>query len=182
MVERRQLAVLLRAQPLEPGLAGVDGDPAHPGGGEGGEEVRQHPLRVLLVDPDAALHRDRHRPGRRDHRRGAVGRPAPASCISAAPKQPDCTRSDGQPTLRLISSKPRSAPMRAAARQLPRLGAAELQRQRPLLGVVAEQPRPVPVQHRRRRHHLGIEQRPPGEAAVEEPAVPVGPVHHGRDG
>ena len=35
--------------------------------------------------------------------------------ISAAPKQPDCTRSDGQPTLRLISSNPISRPIAAAA-------------------------------------------------------------------
>ena len=35
--------------------------------------------------------------------------------ISAAPKHPDCTRSDGQPTLRSISSKPKSRPTRAAS-------------------------------------------------------------------
>ena len=70
--------------------------------------------------------------------------------ISAAPKQPDCTRSDGQPTLRLISSKPSSRPTRAAAASVRRLRAAELQRQRPLLRPVAEQPLPVAVQHRRR--------------------------------
>ena len=36
------------------------------------------------------------------------------SRINAAPKQPDCTRSEGQPTFRLISSYPNSAPIRAA--------------------------------------------------------------------
>src|SRR3984957_16343318 len=37
------------------------------------------------------------------------------SAIRQAPKRPSCTRSDGQPALRLISSKPRSAPIRAQA-------------------------------------------------------------------
>ena len=38
------------------------------------------------------------------------------SRIKHAPKRPACTRSEGQPQLRLISSKPCSAPIRAAAR------------------------------------------------------------------
>ena len=57
----------------------------------------------------------------------------------------------------------------------------ELQRQRPLLGVEGEEPRPVAAQHRAGRHHLAIEQRGLGEAAVEEAAVAVSPVHHRRD-
>ena len=40
---------------------------------------------------------------------------SPGDFISAAPKQPDCTRSDGQPTFRLTSSKPSSRPIAAAA-------------------------------------------------------------------
>jgi len=37
------------------------------------------------------------------------------SAIRQAPKRPDCTRSEGQPTLRLISAKPASAAMRLAS-------------------------------------------------------------------
>ena len=37
------------------------------------------------------------------------------STIRQAPKRPSCTRSDGHPTFRLISSKPTSAPMAAQA-------------------------------------------------------------------
>mgnify|MGYP007060992281 CR=1 FL=1 len=33
-----------------------------------------------------------------------------------------------------------------------------------------------------RNHHLGIEQRAPGQQTVKEPAVPVRPVHHGCNG
>ena len=46
----------------------------------------------------------------------------------------------------------------------------------------AEKPLPVPMADCQRRHHLGIEQRMPRQLAVEHPAVPVGPIHHGRNG
>ena len=58
---------------------------------------------------------------------------------------------------------------------------AELQRQRMLGRVETQQPRPVAVQHRARREHLGIKQRPPRQQPMEEPAMPVGPFHHRRD-
>jgi hypothetical protein len=49
-------------------------------------------------------------------------------------------------------------------------------------GIEADQPLAVAVEHRAGRHHLGVEQRPAREQAMEEPAVPVGPFHHRRDG
>src|SRR3984957_16638266 len=90
--------------------------------------------------------------------------PSPTSAGSAirqAPKRPSCTRSDGQPTLRLISSNPASAQMRAqaaAGREPRRVRPAELDRQRMLLGVVAQEARPVAMQYRRGGDHLGVEQ------------------------
>ena len=54
-------------------------------------------------------------------------------------------------------------------------------RDRVLGRVEAEQARAVAMQHGAGRDHLGIEQRPAREQAMEEPAVPVGPLHHGRD-
>ena len=50
--------------------------------------------------------------------------------------------------------------MRAASRELGRLGAAELQRHGMLARIEAQQPLAIAVQHRVRRHHLGVEQRP----------------------
>ena len=49
------------------------------------------------------------------------------------------------------------------------------------LGVEAEQPLAIAMEHRVGRHHLGVEQRAPRQQAMEEPAMPVRPIHHGRD-
>ena len=69
-----------------------------------------------------------------------------------------------------------------AFRQRPRIGTAKLQRHRMLGRIETQQPRPVAMQDRARRQHLGIEQRPARERAMEEPAMPVGPFHHRRHG
>ena len=103
IVERRDVAVLLRRQALQPGLAGVDDEGVDAGGGADVDDGEQAPSRVLVVDADAALD------GGRDlHRRRLIAAMQSAtssgSRIRQAPKRPDCTRSDGQPTLRLISS------------------------------------------------------------------------------
>src|SRR5262245_37508544 len=48
--------------------------------------------------------------------------------------------------------------------------------------IMAEEPRAVAVDHGTGGDHLGIDQRAAREQAVEEPAMPVGPLHHGGDG
>ena len=48
--------------------------------------------------------------------------------------------------------------------------------------IERQQPRAVAVQHRAGGDHLGIEQRAAREQPMEEPAVPVGPFHHRRNG
>ena len=74
-----------------------------PAAAHGVDEIAQACLSVLVVDADAALDRDRHVDAR--SRIAATQSPTSAgSRIRQAPKRPDCTRSDGQPTLRLISS------------------------------------------------------------------------------
>jgi hypothetical protein len=59
------------------------------------------------------------------------------------------------------------------------IGAAELKRHGVLLGAEPEQLVQLAVQHGLRRHHLGVEQRACRQQTVEEPAMPVRPVHHG---
>ena len=131
--------------------------------------------------PMPALHRHRHRPGRLDHRRGAVGderRGPHQRRAEAARLHPVGRAADVEVDL----VEPHLPPDRRRRRQLRRHRPAELQRQRPLLGMEGEQPLPVAAQHGAGGDHLGIEQRPPREAPVEEAAVPVGPVHHRGDG
>ena len=73
------------------------------------------------------------------------------------------------------------ADARATAASAARIAAAELQRDRMLGRIEAEQPRAVAAQHRAGGHHLGVEQRAARQQAMEEPAMPVGPFHHRRD-
>ncbi len=72
-------------------------------------------------------------------------------------------------------SPPRS---RRPGAQRRRIGAAELQRHRMLGRVEAQQLLAVAMDHRPGGDHLGIEQRPARQQTVEQPAMPVGPVHH----
>jgi hypothetical protein len=65
--------------------------------------------------------------------------------------------------------------------KLPRIATAELQRNRMLVHVVGQEPHAVTVKHGAGGDHFGIDQRPTREQAVEEPAVPIRPVHHRGD-
>lgn len=69
-----------------------------------------------------------------------------------------------------------------AMRELGRLAAAELQRDRMFLGVEAKMPRHVAVHQRARGHHLGVEQGAARQQPVKVAAVAVGPIHHRSDG
>jgi hypothetical protein len=63
-----------------------------------------------------------------------------------------------------------------------RLAAAELRANRALGLIVAEVALCVAVQQRACGDHLGEEERGRRDLAQEEPAMPVGPVHHRRYG
>ena len=69
-----------------------------------------------------------------------------------------------------------------ALRHVVRFGPAELQRHRMFRGVVIEMASDIAMLERAGGHHLGIEQRAPGDQAKEEPVMPVRPVHHRCDG
>ncbi len=101
VMQRRYFTVLTRAEALQPGLAGVHDDARASRGGHGIDKPYQGVPFGLIVDGDAMLD------GNRDIDSVAHGRNAARHEVRAmrqAPKRPDCTRSDGQPTLRLISS------------------------------------------------------------------------------
>ena len=180
VIERRDFAVLLRRQAFEPGLARMHDQrigaararplAANASSASSGS-CSSMPMRHLTVTGivTAAF-------------MAATQSPTSAgSAIRQAPKRPSCTRSDGQPALRLISSKPRSAPIARARGQRARVGAAELQRHRMLGRIETQQPCPIAVQHRAGRQHFGVKQRPARQQPMEKPAVPVGPLHHRGD-
>ena len=136
-------------------------------------------LGVLLVDPEPALHRDRHL-HRRLHGRDAVADEsrlghqagAEAAVLHAVGRAADIE-------VDLVVAEILADAGGGGERS--RIRAAELQRDRMLLGRIADQALAVAVNDGARRHHLGVEQRAPRHEAVEEPAMPVRPVHHGRD-
>jgi hypothetical protein len=110
VAQRRHLAVLLGAQALEPGVAGVDDEDLAAGLGHRADEVAHEGVALFLVDADAVLDRDRQRRlpglrrlGRLAHRAHAVGHQRGLGHQAGA-EGPRCTRSLGQPQFRLTSS------------------------------------------------------------------------------
>ena len=49
-------------------------------------------------------------------------------------------------------------------------------------GIEAEQARAVAMDHRIRYHHFGVKQRTARQLPMKEPTVPIGPIHHRRNG
>ena len=103
VAQRRHFAVLLRRQALQHGIARMHDEHVAAAPRDGADEVAHEAVVLVVVEADAVLDRDRDRAPRRAsparNRATSAG-----SAIRHAPKLPVCTRSDGQPQLRLISS------------------------------------------------------------------------------
>ena len=65
--------------------------------------------------------------------------------------------------------------------QIGRIAAAQLQGHGVLFGVEAQVPLHTAVAQGTGGHHLGVKQGVAGQQAVEKPAMPIGPIHHGGD-
>ncbi len=149
------------------------------GRAHGLDEALEIGVFILLVDAEAALHRDRNR-DRRAHRGDAVGDErglAHQACAEASRLHAIGRATDVE--IDLVVAE-RFADARGGG-ELARLRTAELQRDRMLDRIEPEQPRAIAVQHGRRRDHLGVEPRVRRQQTVEEPAVAVRPVHHRGD-
>ena len=143
------------------------------------ERVQRH-LGILVVDADAAFyrHRDLHRAlhggdAVGDQRRRLHQAGAERARLHAVGRAADIE-------VDLVIAERLADPRRLG--ELGRIGAAELQRDRMLLGVEAEQPVALAMDDRVGHHHFGVEQRAARQLAMEEAAMPVRPVHHRRDG
>ncbi len=137
-------------------------------------------MRILIVHTDAAFDGDRNRHGLAhgsdafaDQRGLAHQRGAEASRLHAVRRTADVQ-------IDLVIAKIRTDAR--TLRQFRRLRAAELQRDGMLDCGKADQPLAVAVQDRIGRHHLRIETRAAGKQAVQDPAMPIRPIHHRRDG
>ena len=135
---------------------------------------------VLVVDADAALDGDRNgdRPGHGAdeiaHQMG-LGHQAGAEAAFL-----DTIRGASDIEVDLAIAEVLADP--CCLGEKPRLAAANLKGDRLLLGPEGEKALAVAMVHRLGRQHLRIEERMGGQQPMEEPAMAVRPVHHGRDG
>ena len=180
IVERRDRPVVFRAQAVEPGFARMDDERRRARRlhrfGEGAERLS----RLLLIDADATFHGHRN-VDRRGHRRDAVG-DQPRLAHQAGP-EPAALHPVGRAAaieIDFVIAELGPDPRRLGEPR--RVGAAELERNRMLGSVEADQTLARPEHDRVRRHHLGVEPRPAREQAMERPAAPIGPVHHRGNG
>ena len=150
----------------------------HSGGGDAVDEIGEDDIRVLLIHTDPAFHRDFRAPRCGvDHRGAAAGdevrlpHQAGAECagLHAVGRAADIQ-------IDLAITEIERGPHRL--RQQFRLRSAKLQGDGLFLHRKPQQAVAVAMNHRRRRHHLGIKQRVAAEEAVEIAAMPVRPVHH----
>jgi hypothetical protein len=136
-------------------------------------------LGVLVVDADAALHRDgqmRDLAHRTDARRDQFGLRHQARA-EAAVLHPVGRTADIE--IDFVVTEVLADARRCAERR--GIATAELQRHRVFGRIERQQARAIAAQHRAGGKHLGIDQRPAREQAMEVPAVPVGPLHHRGD-
>ena len=179
VAQRRNLPVLLRTQPREPGVSGVHDERPRASLGDGTDEIAHETVVLDPVDADPVLdgYRNRHGVAHRahavaherglGHQAGAEGAALHALARAAA-VQVD------------LVVAPALAQARAV-RQVAGLAAAELQRHRVLGRIEVQVTRLVPVQQGSCGDHLGVEQRTARQQPMEEAAVTVGPVEHRRD-
>ncbi len=158
----------------------MHGKDLHPGAGAKADGVAQRNFRVLVVNPDAAFHRHRKRDGGA-HRRHAFGhklRLAHQAGAEAARLHAVRWAADIQVDFAIAEI---GADLRGL-RQLYGIAAAQLQRHGALAGIETQKPLALAMQDRVRCHHLRVKKCARAELTMEKPAMPVRPVHHGRDG
>jgi hypothetical protein len=137
-------------------------------------------LGILLVDSDPALHgdRDAHCPfQRRDAFADQFRRAHQAGTEGAGLHAVGWT---ADVEVHLVVAEPRADA--AGLGELCRIGAAELQRDRVLGSIEADQPLARAMDDGVGDDHLGVEQRTARQLAMQDPAMPIRPIHHRRDG
>ena len=179
VAERRNLAVLLRRQAFQPGLARMHDEGLAAGFGDGLDEAAHEHVVLGLVHAEAMLDGHRQPAGaahlgdRLGHQCGLVHQAGAEAVLLHALGGAAAVEVD------LVVAVAR-ADLGALA-QLMGIGAAQLQRHRMLALVEAQVAIAAAVEDRVDRDHLGVEQRALGDQAQEVPAVPIGPVHHRGD-
>ena len=180
VAQGRNIAVFLRAQALQPGIARVHDEHGAACIRHGAHEVAHKAVAFFLVDANAVLHRHGHvhhvahgfhavgHQLRRLHQAGAKGS-ALHAVAGAAAVEVDFV-------IAPLGAQP------CGLGQVGGLAAAQLQGHRVLFGIEAQVALCAPVDDGACVHHFGVQQGVPGQQAVKVAAMAVGPVHHRGDG
>ncbi len=179
IVERRDGAVLLGAEAGQPGFSRMDDEGPDPRLRHSLDKGFEIVITVEIVDADPRLHGDGEGGGRL-HRRHA-GRNRLRLRHQAGPEaaglHPVGRAADIEVDLPIAITL---RDFRTAGERFG-IAPAELQGQRLLRRIKAQEPLGVAMDDRPRRHHLRIEQGARGDKAQEIPVMPVRPVHHRRN-
>jgi hypothetical protein len=179
ITQRRHFAVFFGRQALQPGVAGVHDESSATSLADDANKVAHKVVTLALVDADAVLHGDRHA-HHIEHGFNAIGHQLRLR-HQAGPESAALHTLAGAATVEVdLVIAPLLAQL-GGLRQVSRLATTQLQGQRMLFGIEAQMPRHIAVQERTGSDHLGVEQRVAREQTVKVPAMPVRPIHHGRN-
>ena len=179
IVERRDVPIFLRRQSIEPGLAGVDDQRVRAGCHDAARQRIQRSFRILIVDANPAFDRDRNG-NRALHGLDTSG----DQCrlrhqAGAKPAILHPIRRTADIEVDFVIAEILADFRRR--REFARIGAAELKRNRMFAGIEAEQPTAIAMNDGAGRQHLRVKPGTPRHQAMEDAAMPVGPVHHRGD-
>src|SRR2546422_6202425 len=179
VLEWRNLAVLLRREALQDGIARVHDEGLAARRGDRGDKVPEKGVILDPVDAGSVLHRDRNadlppdsRDALRDQRR--LGHQAGAE---SAFLHPLARAADVEVDLIVAVVR---AELRAAGEILG-VAAAELQADRGLSPIESQMLLDIAVDQRAAGDHLGVEPGARADLPEEIPAVAVGEIHHRRN-
>ena len=175
VVQRRHIPVLLWRQAFQPGFSRMHDEGRAAGCRDGIDKAREISLGVLIVNTDAAFDRDRNINGAPHGRDAARHQLRLGHKTSPEPPILHPIRRATAVEVDLVIAKAR--PDLGRARQVVGVGAAKLQRHWMFGCIEPKQPPLIAVQDGAGGDHLSIEQRARRQQTVENPAMPVGPIH-----
>ena len=176
IVERWNFPVFLWAEALQPGFAGMDYESITTRCGNSFNKAIKSLGLVLVVDADAAFHRHRNFDGQ-THRRNTVGHKLRFGHEAGA-KSSLLNPVGGAANVEIDFAIAIILANLGSIRKQNGIAAAELEGHGLLKGIKAQQALAVAMANGLGRHHLGVEQRVPGQVAVKDTAMPVRPIHH----
>ncbi len=180
IIERRNFPVFLRAEAFKPSLAGVDYECIATCCRDCFNKAIKALDFVLVVNADATFHCDRYFDGG-THRCNTI-RHELWFCHEAGAESSFLNPVRRAANVQIDFAIAEILTNSGGIRQQAGIAAAELEGHRLLKRIKAQEALAVAMANGLGGHHFGIKQGVPGQVAVKDAAMPVGPIHHGRHG